>query len=195
MPGCGRTFARLFAILAVFSCTFTTKYSEEVPHIGADIVPMSFRGIIPFGDAVRPAASPPERIRSSKINKKVRKFGWLALVETVSAERSVYEDLSPPDTLPGGVVCFVKKQPRAGSSCPQMDLIMKKPSKRIRGSRGSCLFLFFPKNKQLAEAVFLRDHRPFHFQQPSLGLQPLLSSARYVRQALHGFTLSDGDCE
>jgi hypothetical protein len=50
------------------------------------------------------------------------------------------------------VVCFAKKQPRAGSSCPQMDLTMKKLSKKMWGPGGVVCSSVVPRNKQLAEA-------------------------------------------
>jgi len=47
-----------------------------------------------------------------------------------------------------GVVCFVKKQPRAESSCPYMELSMKKFSKRTGDSGGVDCSSVVPRNKQ-----------------------------------------------
>ena len=54
------------------------------------------------------------------------------------------------------VVCFAKKQPRAGPSCPQMELTMKKPSKRMREPGGVVCSSVVPRNKQLAKAASSR---------------------------------------
>jgi hypothetical protein len=60
------------------------------------------------------------------------------------------------------VVCFAKEQPRAGSLYLLMDLIMKKPSKRIWELGGVVCSSVVPRNKQLAEATFCSHPRKVH---------------------------------
>jgi hypothetical protein len=55
--------------------------------------------------------------------------------------------------VPGVFVCFAKKQPRAGSSYPEMELIMKKLSMIMWEPGGVVCSSVDPRNKQLSPPI------------------------------------------
>jgi hypothetical protein len=70
-----------------------------------------------------------------------------------------------PGVLPGAGCLFCKNQLPPKSSLLPPIFIMKKTSKRIGAPQESCLFLFFSKNKQLAEATISNhQQRPLNFK-------------------------------